>query len=407
MNAHDRASVRRRPPWHRLAALAALVSLLAVAGDTPAATANGPAAGPPVAISEFPLPAGSRPHGLTAGPDGALWFAMGGGRCEPGPGNRIGRLSPDGQLTTYVVPTEKSYPGSIAAGPDGALWFGERRGNKIGRLTVDGRFSEYPVPTAVTRTLPDGHVPGLTCSYTTSHPAEGGIAAGPDGALWFTEGFGSKIGRITTDGRLTEYPIPTADSNPIGIVAGPDGALWFVERTGNKIGRIATSGQIVEYPIPTPDSFPNSIVVGPDGALWFSELRGEKVGRITTAGRIAEYPLPAGTGPVGLDLGRDGALWIAGYNSKEILRMTAAGVVTDRYPVPWDRDRSNPLGLRAAPDGSLWFTDTEGSRIGRVAVGGGTAAPLQLPRTGGAPGLLLLAVAAALVAAGLGLRRRR
>ena len=67
------------------------------------------------------------------------------------------------------------------------------------------------------------------------------IAAGPDGALWFTEG-ANNIGRITTSGVFTEYPIPTADSALIGIAAGVDGALWFVEQIGNKIGRITTSG---------------------------------------------------------------------------------------------------------------------------------------------------------------------
>jgi hypothetical protein len=36
---------------------------------------------------------------------------------------------------------------------------------------------------------------------------------------------------------FTEYAVPTAASNPVGIAAGPDGALWFTENNGNKIGR--------------------------------------------------------------------------------------------------------------------------------------------------------------------------
>src|ERR1039457_940406 len=69
-------------------------------------------------------------------------------------------------------------------------------------------------------------------------------AAGRDGALWFTEFNSNQIGRITTAGYVTEYPIPTAGSWPIGIVAGPDGALWFTEQLGDKIGRITTAGYI-------------------------------------------------------------------------------------------------------------------------------------------------------------------
>jgi virginiamycin B lyase len=56
-----------------------------------------------------------------------------------------------------------------------------------------------------------------------------GITAGPDGNLWFTEYGGNKIGRITTAGVITEFPIPTDDSEPWGITSGPDGNLWFTE----------------------------------------------------------------------------------------------------------------------------------------------------------------------------------
>jgi virginiamycin B lyase len=64
---------------------------------------------------------------------------------------------------------------------------------------------------------------------------------GPDGALWFTELGGQKIGRITTGGAATDFAVPTTPSSPLGIVTGPDGALWFTETQGNKIGRAALS----------------------------------------------------------------------------------------------------------------------------------------------------------------------
>jgi streptogramin lyase len=31
---------------------------------------------------------------------------------------------------------------------------------------------------------------------------------------------------------ITEFPIPTAGSEPFGITAGPDGALWFTDIGG-------------------------------------------------------------------------------------------------------------------------------------------------------------------------------
>jgi hypothetical protein len=41
--------------------------------------------------------------------------------------------------------------------------------------------------------------------------------------------------------------IPTAASRPEAIAAGPDGAVWFLENAANQIGRIATDGSITEW----------------------------------------------------------------------------------------------------------------------------------------------------------------
>jgi RHS repeat-associated protein len=64
------------------------------------------------------------------------------------------------------------------------------------------------------------------------------FTAGPDGALWFAEASGNRIGRITTDGTVTEIPIPTSGSNPLAITTGPDGNIWFTEYQTGGIGRV-------------------------------------------------------------------------------------------------------------------------------------------------------------------------
>jgi virginiamycin B lyase len=69
-----------------------------------------------------------------------------------------------------------------------------------------------------------------------------GMAAGPDGALWFTNSGNNSIGRITTEGKVINYAV-TRESQPLGIAAGPDGALWFTNRY-NSIGRITTPAKI-------------------------------------------------------------------------------------------------------------------------------------------------------------------
>jgi hypothetical protein len=41
---------------------------------------------------------------------------------------------------------------------------------------------------------------------------------------------------------ITEYTLPSENSWPYGIAAGPDGDLWFTEYNANKIGRITPGG---------------------------------------------------------------------------------------------------------------------------------------------------------------------
>jgi virginiamycin B lyase len=274
---------------------------------------------------------------ITAGPDGALWFAD----FED---DAIGRITTAGAITEYPVPTPGASPFGIAAGPDGALWFTENGGNKIGRITTAGAITEYPLP--------------------TDNSSPWGIAAGPDGALWFAQSGSNQIGRITTAGAITEYDVPTPSSFPYEITAGPDGALWFTENIGNKIGRITTAGGITEYDVPTANSDPWKIVAGPDGALWFTEYGGGKIGRITTAGAITEYPLPnAQSVPTGITAARDKALWFTEYVSpSKIARITTAGLITE-YPVP---EVTEAWRIAAGPDGALWFTGNFSAEIGRA-----------------------------------------
>lgn len=95
--------------------------------------------------------------------------------------------------------------------------------------------------------------------------------------------------------QITEYPAPFNGLS--GIAAGLNGAMWF-SGDGN-IGRITTAGVVTAYPIPTPNVDSISITAGPDGAVWFTETylyaggNFAKIGQITTGGVITEYPRSA------------------------------------------------------------------------------------------------------------------
>jgi virginiamycin B lyase len=86
-------------------------------------------------ITEFPIPpAESDPEGITAGPDGNLWFTL-------SFGNSIGRITTGGSTTLFALPRTCQnrfgcQPEGITAGPVGNVWFAENRGDKIGRITT-------------------------------------------------------------------------------------------------------------------------------------------------------------------------------------------------------------------------------------------------------------------------------
>jgi streptogramin lyase len=189
-----------------------------------------------------------------------------------------------------------------------------------------------------------------------------GIAAGLDGAVWFTGAASNSIWRVGMDGAHTEFVLPTANATPAGLVAGSDGALWFTEPSANQIGRITLDGAITEYPIPTPASFTVRLTPGPDGAVWFAEIGGDRIGRMSLDGDVTEYPVPDMT-PVGIAVGSDGALWFTGFKSNEIGRVTVDGNI-ERFPVP--TPKSVPYHIAAGSDGALWFTEQDVNKIGRI-----------------------------------------
>jgi virginiamycin B lyase len=207
-------------------------------------------------------------------------------------GNRIGRVTPQGVITSFPIPTPASQPRAIALGADGNIWFGEFAGNRIGRITPQGEITEFVLPTP------------------NSGPRA--LAAGPDGNIWYSAFRASRIGRITPQGEITEFVLPRPASGPGDITAGADDAMWFLQLSGTmdglqvdggRIGRITMDGVITEYELPARSPSPINITVGPDRNIWYT--RGGAVGRVTPDGRIVEYPLGEGARGSGLSAGSD------------------------------------------------------------------------------------------------------
>jgi len=323
-------------------------------------------------VTEFRATSAGDPEGITAGPDGNIWFTVGGA-------GRIGRITPSG------VVTETSSGGGfvwlsaygITSGPDGNLWFTGGGGIKIGRITPAG------VITTFSAGISDKVYPPM------------GITSGPDGNLWFTEPGINRIGRITPVGVVTEFSsgISGGAYNLSGITAGPDGNIWFTESIG-KIGRITPAGIVTEFSAGiTTGASPKGITTGPDGNLWFTEPGINRIGRITPAGVVTEFSAGISDnafyvtgGGSAITAGPDGNIWFTEPRGNRIGRITPSGVVTE-FSIGITSN-AYPFGITSGPDGNIWFTENWTGRIGRITIA--QAAPTTiLPGNSSSPGSTL------------------
>ena len=252
-------------------------------------------------------------------------------------------------ITTYPSSnpvSASSHPYAIAAGPDGALWFTDPYAHDIGRMTVDGTLTlQAPVPE---KWFPYG------------------ITAGSDGAMWFVSQGPSTVNRIDANGTIESKGLASATANPTHIASGPDGALWFTEGVTKALGRLPAV-----TPLGTPDESrstpggPNAIASGSDGNLWFTEYTTSTIGRMTLAGVETGFPLPSGIeNPEGIAAGPDGALWYTALNPPTMVRLATDGT-QKHFPLPVT---PFPGEIAAGADGALWFTASD--VVGRISTEG-------------------------------------
>src|SRR5229473_7588199 len=255
--------------------------------------------------------------------------------------------------------------GGIAAGADGNIWFTNGGQYKVGRITPSGAISQFDLPAIV--------------------GGPGGITNGPDGNVWITtnalgQGRQDWIVRIGRDGAVTQFPAGASSGNfstgPQGITPGPDRNLWFTEFWANRIGRMTPAGVLTEFPIPTVETAPRGIVTGPDGNLWFVEsaFLHTAIARMTTAGVVTEYPLGGSQSdqlqPFEIVAGPDGNLWFTQSHPSapqgEIARITPKGALMV-VALP---NGGRPNGVAVGPDGNVWFTDSGANVVGRITPAG-------------------------------------
>jgi virginiamycin B lyase len=277
----------------------------------------------------IPIRNGSGAFDITEGADGNFWFTLSNG-------TQVGRITPQGMITTFRTPT-LSNPAFMTLGPDGNVWFGEGSTGRIAFITPAGQITERQF---------------------SFFGVSVGITTGSDGNIWFSDQTDHAIWRYNlSTGVFTEFKTPTPNSFPGDMTLGDDGNVWFTEQAVGKFARITPSGQITEF---TGVDSPTSIAAGPDGNLWIASAFTATISRVTTAGAITVFPVPHP--PSFIRPGAGDNLLFTSFTGNTIASITTDGVVTESTPFA----NSAPLGITAGSRGQVWFLGNGSNRVYRT-----------------------------------------
>ncbi len=204
-----------------------------------------------------------------------------------------------------------------------------------------GVMTEYPVPSA------------------GSQPLHVGVTAAS--GVWFGE---FRAGKVVY--QMHEYDISPA-SGPMNIwVDDRDGSIWY-SATGDYIAHTTTAGKTTVYSIPSRGSMPMGVTGDSKGNIWFAEQFTNKIGVVRPNGTVEEFRIPTPqTEPTGLTVDQYDNVWFAESRTGKIGVRRANGHF-DEYEIP---GVAHPMGINYCKDqktqGVIWFTETQGSRIGSI-----------------------------------------
>ena len=250
-----------------------------------------------------------------------------------------------GELAVYSIPTASSAPSSIVRGPDGNLWFTENARSNIGKITTNGDISEFSIP---------------------QNPID--ITAGQDGNLWFTQSNSFQVGKISTGGSAEETSFMSTGT-PVNITTAADGSIWFTQKIQDRVGRIIPPNTFNELTPSGSFLLASPISSGPDSTVWFGQKNGQlgQIVKVDDSGSISNsYTLPTSTNHIThLTPGPNDDLWFIENSSGIIGMITKTGSITE-YTIP--EGSTSPSEITLGPDNNLWYT--RGNKIGQVTTNG-------------------------------------
>ncbi len=313
------------------------------------------------------LPSGTKPTGVTDGPDGNVWVADQEGAIEKvNPAACL--ASSSGCITSYTTGLNAgSKPTAIALGADGNLWFTDQGSTPaIGKINPSsGAITEYSTGSG---SMPTSIVSG---------PGDYSIGS----VMWFTDPAKHALGEINSGGTITEHTSDiglSASNTPYGIALGRDGNIWFTDTATNKLGRLLINAMAVtETSAGLPGAAtPTALTSSGDGDLWFTDPGTDAVGKFNPTSytsNATETTIPAAPGtssvPLAITEGADGNVWFTYSDgaSNIVGKITPSGTFTADSLLTVS---AVPAGIVGGPDGAAWVTESAGQQILRLPTSG-------------------------------------
>jgi len=268
-----------------------------------------------------------------------------------------------GHWKLFTPKTQTTIYRGITAGPDGNVWFADNNGHALVRTQMTGKSKPFQLSFTEN---------GQTIGFQPLNPI-----TGPDGKFYITtdnadpKNNAGMIGVLTTSGGFKIHDSPSKDNlGNNGLAVGPDGNVWFAEQA--HIAKITPAGAITEFAYPSGlnDNAGAGVVTGPDHKVWFTEYFTHKVANIDpTTNAITEFDVNGVgcSGPQGMAAGTDGDLYF-NCSATTIAKITTSGattVINNPYG-----EAGPPQDMVTGPNGHIWF-NTNGNVIAEYNEGNG------------------------------------
>jgi streptogramin lyase len=208
----------------------------------------------------------------------------------------LGRFTTAGQqLTSVPMPNSSALGGDLAIHGDD-IWITDFNNDSLWRYNItSGQFTQFQVPEPADVAVDSvGRVwfsAPLAGTIDELDPATGAVtstdaggliprdlAIATDGQVWFTARFTPQgVGRLNPDANprvVTTFPLTNV--GPQGIAASPDGTMWFTQTTKGNIANINNTGVITEAKT-VKGSQPFGITVAPDANPWYTMMSANKI----------------------------------------------------------------------------------------------------------------------------------